>query len=277
MMRRVLMLLLALALTGCAGTAEAPEAPLPPQEAAPLQSEAAPQQESVSLQQETAPPRQEAVPPQPETTVQMSPEQIPQQPPELLELMEQAGAELGQIEGGQLIAVSSEGAAAQLWGYELLENGQWQLTLGPASGHVGKNGVAADKREGDKKTPAGLFPLTRAFGIRPDPGSTLPYRQVTADSYWVDDPASRFYNPWVEGTEERDWSSAEHLADYDAQYAYAVVVDYNVEPVVPGGGSAIFLHCGTRPTAGCISVPEEDLLAFLKWLEPDRQPVIVIV
>ena len=136
--------------------------------------------------------------------------------------------------------------------------------------------MTADKREGDGKTPKGLFTLTTAFGIQPDPGSGLPYRQVTAESYWVDDQNSRFYNQWVEGTGDKDWASAEHLIDYAAQYAYGAVVDHNTDPIVPGSGSAIFLHCGSRPTAGCVSLPRETVVGILKWLSPEQTPSILI-
>ena len=224
---------------------------------------------------EKAPPAQiEETPAQLEGSA--STEQTPDQPDLLLQLLEAAGYGLDAVAGEQLIIVSSSGETAELYAFSKDAAGGWSQELGPVSGFVGQGGVTDEKAEGDKKTPAGLFGLTEAFGIQENPGTALPYRQVTADSYWVDDPASAFYNQWVEGTEKQDWSSAEHLLDYTRQYAYGVVVDYNRSPAVPGEGSAIFLHCGERATAGCIAVPEETVVQLLLWLQPACGPAILI-
>jgi L,D-peptidoglycan transpeptidase YkuD (ErfK/YbiS/YcfS/YnhG family) len=54
------------------------------------------------------------------------------------------------------------------------------------------------------------------------------------------------------------------------------VIEYNTRPAVPGRGSAIFLHCGNQPTAGCVAVPESAMLDILSWLDPAKTPVIWI-
>lgn len=304
--RCALVLLLILALTACGGSGTLPQvetessqagAESPQVETESSQIETEPTQaETEPVQVETEPPQVEAEPSQAETPPMQTETEPPQaetelpavepaeaetlskteQSPGLPELLEQAGLELSQVQAGQLVVVESDGANARIYGFETDDSGQWQMALEAVDGHVGKNGVTEEKTEGDKMTPAGLFTLTCAFGVQPDPDCALPYRPVTEDSYWVDDPDSRFYNQWVEGTEEQDWDSAEHLCDYSTPYAYAIVVDYNMEPVVPGAGSAIFLHCGARPTAGCISVPQETVLTLLKWLSPDCRPAILI-
>jgi L,D-peptidoglycan transpeptidase YkuD (ErfK/YbiS/YcfS/YnhG family) len=56
-----------------------------------------------------------------------------------------------------------------------------------------------------------------------------------------------------------------------------VVVGYNMEPVVPGAGSAIFLHIATpgfAPTAGCVAVEREILLGLLPLLGPGSEITI---
>ena len=59
-------------------------------------------------------------------------------------------------------------------------------------------------------------------------------------------------------------------------YDYAAVIAYNTARV-PGLGSAIFLHVGTgSATAGCVSLPERELLTVLRWLNPRRSPRIAI-
>ena len=183
--------------------------------------------------------------------------------------------DFSEVTGVQLIIVDSVGNAAVLRLYEKV-NGVWTAVSEPMDGRLGKNGVTTDKREGDGCTPAGLYSLTEAFGVQPLPSSGLPYRQAGPDSYWVDDPDSQFYNTWGEGRENADWQSAEHLTDYPALYAYAAVIDYNRDPVVPGKGSAIFLHCGANPTAGCVSTAEENIIRILEWLDPTASPQILI-
>jgi L,D-peptidoglycan transpeptidase YkuD (ErfK/YbiS/YcfS/YnhG family) len=178
----------------------------------------------------------------------------------------------------QLILVCARGSAAQVYCFNIGENGEHRLCdgLDQIAGYIGKNGLSFDKREGDGCTPAGLFRLGHAFGCRPKPDTAMDYRSVTPVSFWVDDPVSHLYNTWVEGTDNRDWSSAEHLCMYPDSYACAVVIEYNMHPVVPGRGSAVFLHCGTRPTAGCVAVPEDAMYRILKWLDPHMSPCIQI-
>lgn len=151
--------------------------------------------------------------------------------------------------------------------------GVWQELLS-TNGYVGANGVGSAS-EGSMTTPEGVYPLTQAFGVAPDPGTDLPYVQVDASHYWVDDPNSQYYNQFVSTNEvEMDWASAEHLVDYTYAYAYAVAIDYNLD-CIPGAGSAFFLHCSTgEPTFGCVSVPSEDMLFILQNLTENAYIVI---
>ena len=59
-------------------------------------------------------------------------------------------------------------------------------------------------------------------------------------------------------------------------YPSMAVIDYNTPPTGPLG-SGIFLHADTgSPTAGCVSLPLNDLDAVLDWLNPALHPVIVM-
>jgi L,D-peptidoglycan transpeptidase YkuD (ErfK/YbiS/YcfS/YnhG family) len=49
-----------------------------------------------------------------------------------------------------------------------------------------------------------------------------------------------------------------------------------VDPAVPGRGSAIFLHVAVGATAGCVSLPETELVRLLRWLRPSAHPAIHI-
>ncbi|ABK53864.1 conserved hypothetical protein [Acidothermus cellulolyticus 11B] len=151
----------------------------------------------------------------------------------------------------------------------------WRAVFPAMPAHIGYNGFAVDKREGDGKTPAGIFGLTMMFGQPPNPGVSFLYRVPDAASVWVDDPSSPYYNTWQENAALK----GEHLASpgYATAYAYAAVIAYNTDPVVPGKGSAIFLHVDTGgPTAGCVSVGKTNLIRILRWLSPSAHPVIVM-
>ena len=151
----------------------------------------------------------------------------------------------------------------------------WTLRF-TAEGFFGKNGVKADKLEGDGATPSGVYTFGRAFGVADDPGSTLPYTKVTDRDVWVDDPKSKHYNQFAsKNAPDADWKSAEQLIKYTRAYKYAIAINYNADPVVPGKGSAIFLHCSTgNPTAGCISVPEAAMVFFLGFIDEETKIAI---
>lgn len=151
----------------------------------------------------------------------------------------------------------------------------WRAVFPPMPAHIGRAGFSADKHEGDLKTPAGRYGFGTMFGQRANPGVKFPYRQADSQSVWVDDVASPYYNTWQENAA----LSGEHLAapGYATAYAYAVAIAYNTAPIVPGKGSAIFLHVSTGGgTAGCVSIGQSNLLQVLRWLDPAKNPAIVM-
>ncbi len=155
------------------------------------------------------------------------------------------------------------------------DDGAWKIFAGPITAHVGYNGFAQNKHEGDGRTPAGVYGFSLAFGTQPDPGTHLSYRRATANDVWVDDPASSLYNTWQTAPSNGRWSSAEQL-DQPGPYAHAAVIAYNTART-PGKGSAIFLHVSLgRPTSGCVSIDGSVLVEILRWLDPVRHPVIVM-
>jgi L,D-peptidoglycan transpeptidase YkuD (ErfK/YbiS/YcfS/YnhG family) len=181
----------------------------------------------------------------------------------------------------QVVTVASHGTTATVQAWERRSDDSWAPVsgLGPMSAFVGRNGVRADKREGDGATPAGTFALTLAFGVAADPGTALPYRIPGAQSYWVCDPGSAFYNTWREYDGDGDFRPAygERLAGSPTAYRYALVIDYNRFPVVRGAGSAIFLHVSLGvPTSGCVSMAQTDVIRLLRWLDPGSRPLIAI-
>ena len=89
------------------------------------------------------------------------------------------------------------------------------------SGYVGKNGVTANKVEGDYCTLSGLYSLGFGFGTEPI-DTEIEYRIINCDCYWVDDINSLNYNQWVE-SKNITWNSAEHLIDHPQSYHYYLV------------------------------------------------------
>lgn len=143
----------------------------------------------------------------------------------------------------------------------------------------GMNGISADKVEGDKKTPQGVYSFTMAFGLKDNPGSILPYHKIVKGDHYVDDSTSRYYNRLVnEFKVTKDWSSSEDLMRQAPQYDYGLVLNYNMD-YVPYKGSAIFLHCpkasNNTGTSGCISIPEE--LMRLVVTKADANTRIIVV
>ncbi len=173
------------------------------------------------------------------------------------------------------VVVQSWGSRAVVTAWEKQAD-QWKEVFRSQEGYVGRNGVSSQKQEGDGATPLGEFEVRRAFGVAAAPATLLEYTQVQAGDVWVDDSASAYYNQFVRsGTADKDWLSAEDLPSQPVAYKYAIVVEYNTQPAVPGKGSAIFFHCSLdRPTAGCISVPEEDMKKFLEFLRPGDKIII---
>jgi L,D-peptidoglycan transpeptidase YkuD (ErfK/YbiS/YcfS/YnhG family) len=184
----------------------------------------------------------------------------------------------------QVVLVRTSGWSDTVASVEALEfsGGAWQRVIGPINATIGRGGFSQAHREGDGSSPVGVFRLSRAFGRQPAPsGIKLPYEKFGQNSWWVSDPESPLYNTyqtdppngrWRESFGEQLWSDA-----YKTAYRELVVVEYNTEPVTPYAGSAIFMHVGgSKPTSGCIAMAEPDLLRIMRWLDPARDPHIVM-
>ncbi len=137
------------------------------------------------------------------------------------------------------------------------------------------------KREGDLKSPAGIFRLGTAFGYaQHDPADwKMPYLSLTPTIDCVDDSNSRFYNRVIDrSTVLPDWKSAEHMRDAGEAYGWGVVIDHNTSDPRPQGGSCVFMHIWAGPdvgTTGCTAMPEQQILGILGWLDPAANPLLV--
>lgn len=183
----------------------------------------------------------------------------------------------------QVVTVAVKSASST---YGVLKKWRWSssknkyVRVGKAiRAYVGVDGVG-QASEYVSRTPAGVFSLTESFGWKSDPSTRLPYRKVSNSSWWVSDVSSPYYNTYRECSPGA-WcgfsqARSEQLGAISL-YSHAVVIDYNREPIVPGAGSAFFLHVSEgKPTQGCVSINETQLVKLLRWLEPKKKPVISV-
>lgn len=131
-------------------------------------------------------------------------------------------------------------------------------------GFIGKNG-SGKTREGDVKTPLGVYSVSTAFGIKKNPGTSMKYVDVTDDIWCCG--CEKYYNRII-STKKTGHScegNGEHMVEYSPEYNYGMFIDYNKECKV-GLGSAIFIHCtGYKPyTGGCVAMPEADMKYILQ-------------
>ena len=180
-----------------------------------------------------------------------------------------------------LIVAAFNETATDAWVslHEKQKDGTWQMVM-TSPGFIGKNGLGKTK-EGDAKTPTGVFRFNRAFGIADDPGCKIPYVKVDQDTYWSGDPREGFhYNELVsiKDLPELDLASgdSEHIIDYTYHYQYCLNISYN-EAGTPGLGSAIFLHCfgPVKPfTGGCVAIPEDHMKYVMQHVDENTAVVI---
>lgn len=139
------------------------------------------------------------------------------------------------------------------------------------------------KKEGDGKSPAGVFTLSSAFGYSPVEkmgNLKIPYIYVTDMLECVDDVNSKFYNSLVNRNkvEKVDWHSSEKMLMSGIWYELGVVVDHNKNPVQRGAGSCIFLHNWAGPedsTSGCTAMAPSAMKKIVYWLDSSKKPILV--
>lgn len=209
-------------------------------------------------------------------------------------------AELPWSEARQLVlATTSDWDANEgvLTAYEY-EDAGWKRVHGPAPVSIGRAGSAWGiglhprqsgpmKKEGDGRSPAGVFRIAEAFGYAPSARTALPYRASSESDYCIDVSGSPLYNRIVDARvvgAEAVKGSTEPMrrdvhADGDVRYKLGFVIEHNAE-ADPHGGSCIFAHLSRsagEPTAGCTAMSESVMLDLLAWLEPDQKPVFVLL
>lgn len=179
--------------------------------------------------------------------------------------------------------------------YERKPGGAWVAAGEEIPVDLGRNGLAWGrglhaspesgpfKAEGDRKSPAGVFSLGRAFGTAdelPPDSRGFPYLATRASSYCVEDVRSSFYNQIIDSREVKrtNWEKWSELRRRDGLFDWGVVVRQNSPDIRKAAGSCVFLHVwrGPRvPTSGCTALPRERIQAILRWLDAAAEPVLV--
>lgn len=153
-------------------------------------------------------------------------------------------------------------------------NEPWRAVGGPQSALIGYRGVAwahsfrafardheAVKVDGDKRVPAGIFPLGRSFGFA---ASSRPgYLRITTGTVCVDDPRSPAYNT-ITGRDKIGWKVHGENMWRIPQYRRGLLVDYPTDAGARAG-SCIFVHLrlpASKGTNGCVALPEQQLASL---------------
>jgi D-alanyl-D-alanine dipeptidase len=210
-----------------------------------------------------------------------------------------ATANLNQVDSlpaKQLLVVVTDGwdnLQGTIYGFEL-HHGQWVLQFNNAV-VVGSKGMgigegisrlditgAPAKKEGDMKSPAGIFSIGTAFGYADDKDARWiknHYLKSVDTLICVDDMRSAHYNTLVNKDSTKcDWNSFEYMHRKDDFYKWGLFINHNAAKPVPGEGSCIFMHIWANNhegTAGCTAMPETDLLRILHWIDSREKPLLV--
>jgi zinc D-Ala-D-Ala dipeptidase len=197
-------------------------------------------------------------------------------------------------EAGQAIVVTTNGwdsVDGTLRRFER-QSGIWTQIGQAAPVVIGKNGLGWDpetraggftaqevKREGDGRSPAGVFRLSSEFGFDDSPpDNNMKYLPLTAETECVDDAGSAFYNEIVDRAliPRPDWKSSEKMREV-AQYRLGVVVAYNPRRV-KGAGSCVFMHIWRgvgAGTAGCTAIDQTTIRPIIETLDEKKKPILI--
>jgi L,D-peptidoglycan transpeptidase YkuD (ErfK/YbiS/YcfS/YnhG family) len=182
--------------------------------------------------------------------------------------------------------------------FEKQPNGQWLAISGQIPVRGGRDGLVwgrglhpltantVIKKEGDWKTPCGVFALGGAYGysanIQKHPN--LPYHQIIPGDLWVEDSQSPKYNQFIAlgRPANSDWERRQQMRLNDPAHSLKLFIDHNAAPdIQPGAGSSIFFHIwranGGKPTAGCTAMAKDHLQEIIAWVDPAKKPLYVLL
>ena len=135
---------------------------------------------------------------------------------------------------------------------------------------IGKKGSTNCKKEGDKKTPKGIFEIENLY-FRKDrlkkPSTSLKCIEIRKGMGWCDD--TRFPKKYNKLIKIEKKIKHEKLKRKDYKYNLFIPIKYNFKKPIIGLGSCIFIHLTKdyKPTAGCVALKEKDFLIMLKLIK----------
>lgn len=185
----------------------------------------------------------------------------------------------------QLVVVLSSdmnATSAVMTRYEK-EKDTYKAVSVPVEVVLGRSGLGWDhdrqplKREGDGRSPAGVFDITESFGEDPKANSALSYLYADDKLICIDDVNDSRYNTISSMDVDNIPKSYESMRRADAVYRNGAVINYNSQRV-SGRGSCIFFHLNhpnKRPTSGCTAMDEQPLLDLLGWFDPHKKPKLL--
>ena len=133
---------------------------------------------------------------------------------------------------------------------------------------IGKYGTISFKKEGDKKTPKGVFSLGPVY-FRKDRISKFQTKlkkiKITKNMGWCDDINSKYYNKLFK---IKNNVHHEKLYRKDRNYDLLIPIKYNFSKIKKKRGSAIFLHLTNdyKTTLGCVALKKKDMLILLRLI-----------
>ena len=137
-----------------------------------------------------------------------------------------------------------------------------------------KKGSTIHKKEGDKKTPKGVFAIENLY-FRKDrknkPLTQLKCIKIRKNMGWCNDISfPKKYNKLIKIEKKIKY---EKLKRKDSKYDFLIPIKYNFKKPVPGLGSCIFIHLTKdyKPTAGCVALKEKDFLIMLKLIKKNSR------
>ena len=134
---------------------------------------------------------------------------------------------------------------------------------------IGKKGSTKNKREGDKKTPKGIFEIGNLYfrkDRREKPLTLLKCISIKKNMGWCDD--IRFSNKYNKCIKIEKNIKCERLKRRDYKYDLLIPIKYNFLKPVKFKGSCIFIHLtdNYKPTLGCVAMKKKDFLIMLKLI-----------
>jgi len=159
----------------------------------------------------------------------------------------------------------------------LVQNNYLYSDLGQFACAIGRAGLTKNKIEGDHKTPLGEFKFQKIYYRKDKLGEIIfkmPCAVIEKNDGWCDDPKNKLYNQHIQFPFD---ASAERLFRDDDLYDLLCVINHNTDPVIPGKGSAIFLHI-SKPnfegTEGCIAIEKENIIELAKKIDLTTKLII---